>query len=231
MVKVMADGAGLEERDRVVLECAAAHGFVAPGHVVELLEVDWREAEGALAGLARVGLLVRDRIVSERQDVWRITAAGLEEVSSALPLPGLEVSFARAVWGGWLWVNARRGRFGAVQGLLSEREMRAMDRVEGAGGPFAVEPHEFGGGFELHYPALMVLTARRRLALEVVSTAPDVQQLAAVLRAYAADHRVGGVVYFSDDPRLGHVVESVAASVEVAAMVGVRSFLVGGSPE
>ncbi len=226
-MRLVANSAGLGDRERQVVELAAVQPFVLPGHVMGLLEADWREAYDVLAGLTAAGVLVRGRVASETQDCFQITSAGLQALGSRSPLPAFEPAYEHAVCASWVWVKARSGAFGPLDRVLCEREMRDEDRVDGAGVPYAVEPHEFGGRFEAHYPDLALIHGSHRLPVEVVTALPEVGQLAAVLRAYAADHRVTEVVFFSVDPRLGAVVERVSDSLELSAMVFIRAIMIG----
>jgi hypothetical protein len=108
--------------------------------------------------------------------------------------------------------------------------MRTEDLEPSRDAPFAVEPHQFGGSRGVHYPDVMLLVPSGRVAIKLLLSAPPVEQLEAVLRAYAADVRMQAVLYLVVDPRLGGPVESAAAGLELSAMVHVQLARFGWRP-
>lgn len=212
----------LGDRERAVLRFAASQRVVLPRQVARMLEEETSAVDELLTDLTGAGVLVRDRVGSERPDRFRITRAGLQAIGSRSAPPRFEATDRRAVGVAWLWLAGRGGTFGRADRVLSEREMRDEDADGGTGSPFFVEPHEFGGGFERHYPDLVLVRGSDRIAIEVLLAAPPSRQVEAVLRAYAADSRIAWVLFMPVDPRLGHMVQAIAASLELSPFVGVQ---------
>ena len=208
--------------DQQVLEFAAAHRLVVAGQVGSLLGEDPVEAGERLVGLERAGLAASDRVDAAAPAFFRITSAGLRTIGSRLPAPGFDPCYQHALSAGWLWLIASAGRLGSVEGVLSERQMRAEDREGGPEAPFDVRPGEFGGRGEVHYPDLMLFTGSGRVAVELLLAPAGQRDLGAVLRAYGADARVHAVLVLVGDPRVGRLVQSVAGKLELTSLVRVQ---------
>jgi hypothetical protein len=224
----------VSDRDRGVLEFAAAQRFVTTSQVAALLhgrEGGGREllagAGELLAAVVGRGLLKRDRLAA-LSDRFRITAAGLRVLGSAALPPAFDSRHQQPEGAGWLWLSAHAGSFGPARRFLSERQMRAEDQHHGVDAPFAVEPGKFGGRSGLHYADLMVLLeSGGRLPIELMLAVPGVRQLEAVMRAYAADARTDGVLYLVLDPWARRLLETVIASLELLEVLHVRYFRLG----
>lgn len=212
----------VSEGDSRVLEFARAHSVVLADQVVGLLEETGPEVEERLGSLSRAGFLVCDRVGPQGPDCFRITGAGLRAIGSRFAPPGFDPRCRHAVGAGWLWLAAHGGTFGSVEGVVSERQMRVEDREGGADSPFFVQPEQFGGDPERHYADLMLLMRPGRVAVELLMVGPVQRRLEAVLRAYAADARIRAVLYLVVDPRLGRLVQSAAARLELSPLVHVQ---------
>ncbi|MBV9836824.1 MAG: hypothetical protein JO156_01805 [Solirubrobacterales bacterium] len=206
----------LNDLDREVLRFAAAHCLVAPDHVSALTSAPIAEAGARMVRLAANGLLVRDRLAAAGWGCFRITCAGLRAVASGLPPPRLTRCHRHDVGVPWVWLAARDGVFGSIDRVLCEREMRgALSDVDA---PFEVQPDGEHG----HFPDVMLLTRSGRIPVELPLAAPAAEQLAAILRAYAADARVVAVLYLVVDPWVGELVQSVVGQLELTQLVHVQ---------
>jgi hypothetical protein len=211
------------DRDRGVLSFVAAHEVALCHQAAVFLNEPLGTAEGRLEELRRAGLLTRERVDNEGHGCVRITRAGLEAIGSRALPPRFDAAYVHSIGAVWLWLIARRGTFGPLEGVWSAREMRSVDEVDGPGAPFGFPLGEFGHSPKMHYPDLMLGSRSERMPIEFLLTAPMLEQTRAVMRACAADHRIGALFYFAADPRLGRLVQSVAASLELTPMVHVRS--------
>lgn len=211
----------LEEVDRRVLEFAGAHGRVGVDHVTGFCGLGAEEAGARLRELAGAGLLARERLGRKDPRSFRVTAAGLAQVERRLPAPGFGPRYGHARGVVWLWLAARDGTFGPVERVLSEREMRAEDLEGSSDGPFGVELPSSAGG-RVHYPDLLLVLAAGRVPVVLQGRPPPRAQLRMVLRGYAADARVAAVLFLISDLRVGEIVQSVAAGLELSRLVHVQ---------
>lgn len=97
----------------------------------------------------------------------------------------------------WLWLEAQRGAFGAVE-VIGERRLRSHDKTKPSD-PYAIRlgGYHGDGGERRHYPDLLLIdTQGRRLALELELTSKPLRRRESILAAYGADRGVEGAVYF-----------------------------------
>jgi hypothetical protein len=210
------------DADRRVLEFASVNRLVSGAQAARLLDLAVEAASERLSRLAGNGSLARGLLGLGEAPWFRITPAGLRAVGSRLAAPGFGPWCRHALGVGWLWLLASEGTFGPVEQVLTEREMKSVDKHDGVEAPFAARPEEFGGAAAPHYPDLMLLTTQGRIAVELLLDAPARGALEAVLRAYAADVRISTVLYLATGPWVGRLVQSVAAELELSAMVRVQ---------
>jgi hypothetical protein len=212
------------DRDRLVLEFAAEHRLVLAGHVQALLAVSAEAAARRLRALVTAGLLSTDTVFHRYPACFQVTHAGLAIVGSRLPKPKLDYrSYAHDVGVAWLWLTARRGAFGPLAVVVSEREMRSRDGVErhearrrGGGRarmPFGVTLSGLGSGedLRLHYPDLLLCDPDgRRIAVELELTPKNRTRREKIIGGYAADARIDAVLYLVEDPRIARAVQATA---------------------
>ena len=212
------------DRERRVLALLTAHDLALPEQVGVFLDEPLRVVDQVLEDLARAGFVTYDRVELAGRGCVRITRAGLQAIGSRAAPPRLDSALLHSLGAVWLWVMAHGGRFGPVDGVWSAAQMRTEDALGGPGTPFAFPLDEFGGSSEARYPDLILTRGSDRIALELLLAAPRQSQLQAAMRACAADHRFEGIVYFTPDPRLGRLVDAVAASLDLTPIVHVRYF-------
>jgi hypothetical protein len=229
----------ITERDRAMLAFAAEHRFVIAAQPAALLEVSVAAAETRLRGLANGGYLSRQRKLAGEPSPYRITGEGLRAIGSSLPVPRpLNLALYDHDLGlGWLMVAARRGGYGPLGEVVSERRMRsddgrsaaerATDGLLGTG-----RPHRHGvrlggtgpGGRErLHYPDMVIVSGEgRRTAFELELTGKPRVRRETILAGYAADRRIDAVVYLVDKPRIGRDIAASATRIGIRELVRVE---------
>jgi hypothetical protein len=212
----------LAELDRGVLEFAAAHQRVQFGQVSALAGLGDEEADQRLRGLTRSGLLVHERLWLGDRGSFRVTSAGLAEVADRCSAPGFEDRYRHALGVVWVWLAARAGTFGPLKQVLSERQMRAEDLEGTPEAPFGVELGSADPSGGVEYPDLLLVLEAGRVPVVLLLGPPSRSRLPGVLRAYAMDARVAAVLFLVSDPRLGEVVHSVAAELELSRLVQVH---------
>jgi hypothetical protein len=214
----------MTHRDRLVLEFAAEHRLVLAGHVQALLGVSAAAAARRLRALGAAGLLSIEAVFHRHPPCFQVTRAGLALVDSPLSKPKLEYrNYAHDVGAAWLWVAARRGAFGPLADVISEREMRSHDGVARhdarrrgtarVGEPFGVTLSGLGPGGEprLHYPDLLLIDPDgRRIACELELTPKGRARREKIIGGYAADARIDAVLYLVEDPRIARAVQLTA---------------------
>jgi hypothetical protein len=218
----------ITERDRIVLAFAAEHRLVGAAHVGVLLGVKTETAAARLNALATTGMLESDHRLHGEPTWYRIRPPGLRMVASSLPPPrraDLD-SHRHDVGVAWLWLAARRGAFGALDQIVSERRMRSHDgTAAGRERPFGVRLGGLGphGHDRLHYPDLLLETSTgHRVALELELTSKGRTRREEILGAYAADARVEAVMYLVDKPAVGRAISRSAARLGISDRVHVQ---------
>jgi hypothetical protein len=217
----------LTENDRRLLAFAAEHRFVLGVHTAALLETSSGAAASRLGRLVTAGCLSHDRRLTG-PGAYQITRRGLGVIGSTVGRPR-EIdlgTYDHEVGLAWLHLAAQRGRFGPVQRIVSEREMRSHDRrvyesvdrlgirLPGAG------PH---GGERRHYPDLLLMNASgRRVAIELELTPKGATRRREILGGYGIDARVGAVLYLVETAGMRRAIEGSAAAAGLSALIHVQ---------
>jgi DNA-binding transcriptional ArsR family regulator len=236
------------ERDRALLAFVAEHRVVLAGHVQELLGVSQSVAYRRLGALTANGLVEHARVLQGEPGWYQVTRAGLAMIESELPPPRLDLRcYKHDIGVAWLWLAASRGAFGAVQRIVSEREMRSRDgvrqgphRVRASPGERAPEmggdDHEppFGvrlggvgpGGLtRLHYPDLLLISPREeRIAVELELSAKGRRRLETILAGYGAEPRVSAVLYLAEKAAIRREIRASATRLGISHLVHVQPF-------
>ncbi len=228
-------------RDRVVLEFLAEHRLVLAGHVQALLGVSSSAATRRLRALVAAGMLSSETVFHQHPPCFQITRLGLALTGSPLPRPKLDYrSYAHDLGVAWVWLAARRGSFGPLAEMISEREMRSRDASErhdarrrGLGGarvPFGVPLSRVraGGELQLHYPDLLLVdSAGRRIAVELELTSKSRTRREKIIAGYAGDIRIDAVLYLVQDPRVARSVQATARQFGFESRLHVQSVRFG----
>lgn len=209
-------------RDRVLLEFVAEHRLVLCGHVQILLGVSAKTASRRLRALEQAGLVDREPLFHRYPAHYRIRRRGLDLIGSRLGVPNRGLNVAHDVGVAWLWLAARRGTFGPLREVVSERAMRSRDgaethavRVTGRTEhePFAVRLSGQGPGGRprLHYPDLVLVDGEgRRIAVELELSSKGRSRRHQIIGGYASDRRVDAVLYLVEDQRIAREVQDAA---------------------
>ena len=215
----------ITDTDRAVLRFAAEHRFVIAAQVATLLGVSAAAAESRLRRLGTGGHVRRHKELHRGPTWHQITAAGLRAAGSDLPAPrGFDLATHRHDAGlGWLMLAAQAGRFGPLQGVISERRMRSRDgRTEERAQRYGVRLGGVGPGgrHRLHYPDLVVVTrSGHRVAFELELSTKEVARRERILAGYAADRRIDAVVYLVERESVGRAIERSAARMGMGHLV------------
>jgi hypothetical protein len=217
----------LTARDRKLLAFLAEHRFALAAHIQALLGISDSAAQGRLRALRAGGLLRTRRIFHAQPAAHQITAAGLRAIQSQLPPPRIDLRcYQHDVDLAWLWLAARRGTFGALAQVLSERQMRSEDgRPEHQGESHGVRLGGVGaqGRPRLHYPDLMLVTpAGQRVAVELEFSGKGRFRRERILAGYGADARVDAVLYLVDDPAVARSIQATARRLGISSLVHVQ---------
>jgi hypothetical protein len=189
--------------------------------------VSRRTAGGRLSALRSAGLLSA-RNGPYRNDCHQITTPGLRLIASRLPRPRFDLAtYWHDVGIAWLWLAARRGAFGPLTHVVSERHMRSSDGADPSAEPFGVRlgGHGAGGRPRLHYPDLLLRTASgHRVAIELERTGKGRRRRESILSGYGVDRRIDAVVYLVADPAVGRAVSASARRLGLESLVHVQRF-------
>jgi hypothetical protein len=235
------NGVLITERDRTLLSFLAEHRIALASHVQVLLGVSADAAQARLSALRRGGLLASERFFHGRPRCFWITRKGLAVIDSQLPPPRIDLrSYRHDVGLGWVWLAARRGAFGPLHEVASERTMRSRDgrRARGsadvgaADEPCGVRLGGVGpaGREQLHYPdVLLVTSGQRRIGAELELTTKDRHRRERILAGYGADSRIDAVLYLVDRPAVARAIEASAGRLGIGSMVHVQRVQWGAS--
>jgi hypothetical protein len=209
-------------RDRLLLEFIAEHRLVLCGHVQALLGVSARTASRRLRALEHASLVYRDALFHRYPAHYRIQQRGLQLIDSRLPVPKSDLNVAHDIGVAWLWLAARRGTFGALREVVSERVMRSRDgtdahaaRITGRSEhePFGVRLSGQGPGGRprLHYPDLLLVGRDgHRIAVELELSSKGRRRRHQIIGGYASDPRICAVLYLVEDQRIAREVQGAA---------------------
>ena len=209
----------MTERDLGLLEFVSVQRFVLAKQVETWLGAGEVVAYRRLRGLVRSGLLVYERLFHQRPGSYRITSAGLAVIESALPRPLIDLRCYRHDIGAvWLWLAVWQRQFGPCARVLSERQMRSHDQQPDpflGYDSFAIPLGGYGPGGRprVHFPdVLLIGPDNRRVALELELTLKSRSRLGRILGGYAADPRIGRVVYLTDSRKVAAALSETTLS-------------------
>lgn len=169
--------------------------------------------------MASAGLLRRDALFQGFSAHYRISRQGLGLIESRLPAPSRDLEIRHDVGVAWLSLAARRGTFGPLREVISERHMRSHDGSEahaarmtrGRAQLFGVPLPGLGRGGRqrLHYPDLLLIDGDgRRIAVELELSSKGRSRRERIIGGYAADGRIDAVLYLVPDKRIAREVQA-----------------------
>ena len=208
---------------------------------VALLEgIGLDAARHRLTALTRAGYLTGEQRYVAEPRAYAVTRDGRGAAGSDLSQPRKldPALYAHDVGVTWLTAAARRGLFGELSQVVSERRMRSEDgrgdrgrethgvRYIGSGGGWA------GGGPRLHYPDLTVVAASgQRIAFELELQLKGAARRERILSAYAGDPRFDAVVYLVATPKERRMLQASARRVGLEDRLYVQLFRWSGDRE
>jgi len=229
----------ITQRDRELLGMLAEHRVMVTPQIAAGLGVADATAAERLRDLRELQLLGYEPIFRDQPSAAWITRRGLDAIESRLPAPSVDLKGYRHDIGvGWMWLAAQRGSFGPVSAIVSEREMHShdlrSDRTAERYGS-ALGGLDSRGQMTRHYPDLLVTTtAGHRVALELELTAKSARRLDTIMRGYAGDGRIDGVLYLVPTPSLERLVTAAVVRAGMTDLVRVErlaSPLIEGAPD
>ena len=215
-----------------MLAFVAEQRFVLAAHVARLLDTSRGAAGRRLGVLREAGCLIGERPLQAERTAFRSTRRGLAAGGSDLPPPGRVdlATYRHEVGVTWLAVAARRGVFGELSEIVSERRMRSEDgRRPRMGSERPAHGVRLGRGADgrprRHYPDLTIVTATgHRVAFELELSMKGRARRERILAAYAADRRIDVVVYLVESEAARRAVQRSAARVGAGDRVQVQRF-------
>lgn len=219
----------LTARDREMLGFLAEHRFALAAQLGRVVGTSARAAGRRLGALRAAGLVRGTRPLRHDATAWAVTRRGLAACGSSLGVPRtVDLGLYRHDVGvAWLAAGARRGIFGELSTVVSERTMRSEDRRADRRGD--ATPHGIrvghGSSARLHYPDLAVVTANgHRIAFELELSTKSPRRRERILAAYADDSRIDAVVYLVGTPAAAQAIARSAARVGATDTVRVQRF-------
>jgi hypothetical protein len=230
----------ITDRDRRILLFCAEHRFVLAAQVALLEGIGLDAARHRLAALTRAGYLTSERRYVAEPHAYAVTRNGRGAAGSELTQPRKldPALYAHDVGVTWLTAAARRGLFGELSQVVSERRMRSEDGRDDRGR----EPHGVrcigggagwaAGGRRLHYPDLTVVTASgHRVAFELELQLKGRARRERILSAYAGDPRFDAVVYLVATQKDRRMLEASARRAGLEDRLYVQLFRWSGDRE
>jgi hypothetical protein len=229
------NASGLTDQDELLLGFAAAHRMVLREQAQALLVLSASSAARRCSALAAAGLLAKSRPFDRGPNWFRITRAGLDSISSSLPVPDERLGqFKHDIGLAWIEIAARRGSFGPLTGVVSERRMRSDDGVwESRRSPLDLELERppFGirlglgarGRQRIHYPDMLLdLAGGKTVAVELELTPKGPRRRDEILIAYAAEKRYAAVLYLVETPSMATSIRAAARELGISRKVHVQ---------
>jgi hypothetical protein len=217
----------LTVRDQELLAFIAEHRLVLAAHAQALLGTSASTSAARLRALSQAGYLTSRRIFHAQPAAHRITAHGLRAIGSTLPAPRIDLRcYQHDVDLAWLWLAARRGRFGPMREVIGERQMRSGDARPDRQGPAlglrlgGVGAH---GRDRLHYPDLMLVTPQgHRIGVELELSAKGQTRREKILAGYGSDPRYDAVLYLVKDRAVAESIRASARRLGISSRVHVQ---------
>jgi hypothetical protein len=226
------DGFRLTERDVQLLAWVAKWRLVLAAQVRAKLGLSAPVVYRRLRGMVGLGVLSYSRIFHAQPGVYQVTNGGLAIADSTLARPRIDLRTYRHDLGVvWLSILLERETARAPVRVLSEREMRSLDRCSHHDREYqrlgvTLPGTGPAGQPRVHYPDLAGLDGdgRRSIAVELELVAKGRRRLEQTLAAYARDRSVDRVQYFVERAQVGHAVEQAARRVGAERLVEVHRF-------
>jgi hypothetical protein len=184
-------------RDRELVTYVGRHGLVAVRHVMAAMGTGRTASYRRIAACVDAGLLERLELLREEPGLLRATRAGLRHVGLGLPVAVISPGAVDH----WLRCASTVALLGAEfegEQILTERELRLAEQLEGRAIASARLGHLPNGHPRLHRPDLAVLRPGGVIAIEVELSPKAPRRLEAILRAWRRADQVEEVRYYCD---------------------------------
>lgn len=182
------------ERDRELVGWVGRLGAVEVRHVQERCGVGRSVAYGLVARLVEAGLLERLALLRGEPALIRATDEGLGFAGLGLSVATIRLGELRhwiACADVALWAEGKYG----PDAVISERELRFTEQLEGKPIASAVTGELPDGRPRLHRPDLVISVGERPMAIEVELTPKAPSRLRAIVKAWRRARHVQRVIY------------------------------------
>lgn len=193
-------------KDRELVRLIGRFGAVAIPHVMAAAGVGRTAAYRRVAACIERGLLERLDLLRDELSLLRATREGLRYAGLGLPVavisPGAVDHWLRCATTALLLGE----QFGHDR-VMTERELRAVERIEGRPIASAKVGELPGGAPRLHRPDLVLLGGERPVAVEVELTPKSPRRLEQLIRAWRRASWVAEVRYLCEPGQTRRAVE------------------------
>jgi hypothetical protein len=209
------------KRDRELVEWIGRLGAVEVRQVAERFGVGRSVAYGLVARLIEAGLLERLALLRGEPALIRATADGLAFAGLGLSVCQVRLGELRhwiVVADAVVWAE----RFYGQQSVLSERELRFAEQLEGTPIASCVVGELPDGRDVLHRPDLAITNSEWPIAIEVELTPKAPARLRAIVKAWRRARHVERVIYLCPPGPTQRAVKAAVRSVHAGERVEVR---------
>jgi hypothetical protein len=207
--------------DRELVRFIGRHGAVSISHVMVALGVASTAAYRRVAACIERGLIERMALLRGEPTLLVATAEGLRYAGLGLPVavisPGSVNHWLRCASVA-LWLE---GEFGAER-ILTERELRAAERIEGRPIASAKLGELPSGHPRLHRPDLAVIGDELPIAIEVELTPKAPRRLEQLMRAWRRAGWVAEVRYLCEPGQTRRAVERAVQKTRASERVRIQ---------
>lgn len=186
---------GPAARDREIVRWIGRLGAVSIDQVRERFGLRRTVAYRRIAACVEGGLLDRCQLLQGEPSLLRASARGLRYGGLSLPVARVNPELSRH-WLACGWVAVRAGGE-AGEEIVSEREIRQLERTERRPLASATVGERPDGSLRLHRPDLALVGAARVVAIEVELTGKAPQRLEAIVRGWCRARCVDLIRYYA----------------------------------
>jgi len=188
-------------RDHELVSYVGRHGVVSIRHVMAALGVGQASAYRRVAACIERGLLERLQLLRREPNLLRATRAGLAYAGLGLPVPVVSPGAVDH----WLRCASTAHQLAAEFGLervITERELRATERLEGRPIASAKLGELPSGHPRLHRPDLVVFAEYGVIGIEVELTPKAPRRLLSIVRAWRGADCISEIRYLCASPKV-----------------------------
>lgn len=212
------------KRDRELVRFVGRYGAVSITHVMAALGVGQTMAYRRVADCIERGLLERLPLVRSEPSLLRATREGLRYAGLGLPVAAVSPGSVEH----WLRCASVALDLEADHGpehILSERELRLAERIEGRPIASAKVGELPSGAPRLHRPDLAVLAGEHPIAVEVELTPKAPRRLEQLIRAWRRASWVGEIRYLCAPGQARRAVERAVEKTRAEGRVRIEEVI------